>query len=81
MPFDLLDYPIATRPPPVLSLAPPSAWVGHVPFGYAVVQMGRPRTVVELGTQAGDSYCTFCEAVRVLGLAATCVAVDTWAGG
>ena len=80
--FDLLDYPIVAHPPPMLTVGPGSAWVGHIPFAMAVVQMLRPARVVELGTHGGDSYCAFCEAVRHLGLAegTRCTAVDTWAG-
>ncbi|MBD1401318.1 class I SAM-dependent methyltransferase [Pelovirga terrestris] len=57
-----------------------SAWIEHVPFAFALTQMLRPRTFVELGTYAGASYCAFCEAVRQLSLETRCFAVDTWCG-
>jgi len=57
-----------------------SAWYGHVPFAFWLVQALRPRTLVELGTHNGVSYSAFCEAVRGAGLATQCAAVDTWEG-
>ncbi len=80
VPFNLLDYPIVARPPRLLSIAPGSVWVGHIPFAMAMIQMAAPRQFVELGTHAGDSYCAFCEAVLALGLETRCTAVDTWTG-
>jgi hypothetical protein len=57
-----------------------SAWIRHAPFAFALVEMMRPRTIVELGTHAGDSYCIFCQAVDALKLETTCTAIDTWTG-
>jgi hypothetical protein len=56
--------------------------VQHVPFGMTLVDLLRPRTIVELGTYWGDSYCALCQAVAKLNLAGEtrCVAVDTWEG-
>jgi predicted O-methyltransferase YrrM len=57
-----------------------STWTDHLPFGYDLVEALRPGAIVELGTQAGMSYFTFCQSVREHGIAAQCYAVDTWSG-
>ncbi len=56
------------------------SWHEHIPFAFFCIEQLRPRIFVELGTWKGDSYCAFCQAVRMLGLATTCYAVDTWKG-
>jgi hypothetical protein len=70
--------PIATRLP--RRLTPVSAWIEHIPFGMALVDLLRPGILVELGTHAGDSYCAFCQAVEELRAPTRCYAVDTWQG-
>lgn len=57
-----------------------TAWHGHIPFAFFVIQAMKPRLLVELGTHKGDSYCAFCQAVDTLGIEARCFAVDTWKG-
>lgn len=59
---------------------PPSAWTGHLPFAFWVIEEARPRTLVELGSHHGTSYLGFCQAVRHCGLDTRCWAVDTWGG-
>jgi len=78
--FNPCDYPLCWTFPSMLSRCPPSAWIEHIPFAFALVQMIRPRCVVELGVQAGDSFLAFCQAVKTLGLAAKCYGVDHWQG-
>ena len=73
-----LIHPICYLPPSRLDLS--SAWIEHIPFGMFVVDLLRPKILVELGTHSGVSYCAFCQAVKHLGLDTRCYAVDTWAG-
>ena len=75
--FNPLDHPICLSRPQRLAV---SAWIQHVPFGMLLVDLLHPAVLVELGTQYGVSYCAFCQAVRELGLASRCYAVDTWEG-
>jgi hypothetical protein len=58
----------------------PSAWIEHVPFAFWLVDVLRPRTIVELGTHNGVSYSAMCQAVKSLGWATSCFAIDTWKG-
>jgi glycosyltransferase involved in cell wall biosynthesis len=56
------------------------SWHGHVPFAFWCIDMVRPRVLVELGTHKGDSYASFCQAVKELSLPTSCYAIDTWQG-
>ena len=76
--FNPLNHPLLYAEPRWLTRY--SAWHEHIPFAMLLVDLLRPRTIVELGTHAGDSYCAFCQAVETLQLDTRCVAVDTWAG-
>jgi SAM-dependent methyltransferase len=75
--FNPLNHPICLAEP--LRLAP-TGWAGHVPFAMFLVDVLRPRTIVELGTYTGVSYCAFCQAVKALRTDSRCFAVDTWEG-
>ncbi len=55
-------------------------WAGHRWFAYDLIRWGRPELVVELGTQYGPSFFTFCQAVRDEGCVTSLHAVDTWKG-
>lgn len=75
--FNPIEHPVCLSSPVRLA---PSAWTGHVPFAMFIVDLLRPRAVVELGTYYGVSYCAFCQAVKELRVDARCYAVDTWKG-
>lgn len=57
-----------------------SAWLGHAPFAFWLMDVLRPRSVVELGTHYGFSCFVFAEAARRLGLEITVNALDSWVG-
>lgn len=79
--FNPLDYPISLSQPERLPDDPAALnWIEHVPFAMALVDIVRPRVIVELGTHTGVSYCAFCQAVATLGSATRCFAIDTWQG-
>ncbi len=50
------------------------------PWRPILIKLLRPRTFVELGTYAGDSYLAFCRAVKSMGIGTHCSAIDTWQG-
>lgn len=72
-----LDHPICLAYPGRLAS---TAWAAHVPFAMFMVDILRPRTIVELGVYSGVSYCAFCQAVKELNLNTRCFAIDTWQG-
>ncbi len=73
-----LNHPVCLLQPD--RLTPFSAWHEHIPFAMFLVDILRPGMIVELGTQHGDSYCAFCQAVKRLDLDTRCYAIDTWQG-
>ena len=75
--FNPLDHPVCFAFP--LRVAP-SGWLGHVPFAMYLIDIFRPKVVVELGTHSGVSYCSFCQAVKELKMETRCYAIDTWEG-
>ena len=77
-PLNPLDHPICLSAPKRLSAA--SAWNEHVPFAMLLVDLVRPRVLVELGAHSGVSYCAFCQAAAELRLDTQCHAIDTWKG-
>jgi len=76
-PFRLDDHPVAFLRP---RLSFPFAWAGHIPFAYLLIDLLRPRSLVELGTDSGNSYLAFCQAVLRLNIGTRCTAIDSWEG-
>ncbi len=75
------------NPTPVnasLSMVPedvlPSAWVGHLPFAFWLIEEARPDLLVELGTHNGTSFLAFCQAIKERSTRTKAFAVDTWEG-
>jgi len=58
----------------------PPSWLEHIPFAFWIVEAVRPGVLAELGTQSGNSYSAFAQAVQMLGLSTAAYAVDTWQG-
>jgi hypothetical protein len=57
-----------------------SAWLGHIPFAFWIIEAHKPQLLVELGTHYGVSYFAFCQAIERFGLDTSCFAIDTWKG-
>jgi hypothetical protein len=56
------------------------AWTEHIFFAYDLVAALRPRVLVELGTDRGESYFAFCQAAAEQKTGTRCFAVDHWRG-
>ncbi len=56
------------------------AWTDHIFFAYDLVAQLRPRRLVELGTDRGESYFAFCQSVLENKTGTECFAVDHWRG-
>lgn len=57
-----------------------SAWLEHSPFIFWLIDILKPRKIVELGTHNGFSFLSQCQAVKSLNINATVFAIDTWQG-
>ncbi len=57
-----------------------SAWTEHIPFAFWIIEILKPKIVVELGVHNGTSYFAFCQAVKQLNLNAHCYGIDSWQG-
>ena len=56
------------------------AWVGHLHFAYDLVAALRPRQLVELGVDRGESYFAFCQSAQENKTGTRCFGIDTWRG-
>lgn len=75
--FNPTNHPICFARPLRMAL---SFWIQHIPFGMFLIDLLRPKVVVELGASTGVSYCAFCQAVKELKIDAGCYAIDNWQG-
>lgn len=76
-----VEYPVLVSP--LFSLPqkmPPTAWYGHIPFLFVLMEMTRPGRFVELGVHLGSSFIAACTATKSLGSETECLGVDTWEG-
>jgi hypothetical protein len=80
-----LDRPSADYAKPITLLSPerivaPPPWVGHIPFAFWIIDVMRPRRLVELGTHSGNSFCAFLQAAAATAAPGEYFAVDDWRG-
>ena len=73
-----LDTAIVALHPELFDIS--SAWLGHIPFAFWLIQAVKPSRLVELGAHSGASYCAFCQAIDELQLTTVAHAIDTWQG-
>ena len=78
MRFNPIDHIICLNKPTYFSGK--SAWVEHLPFAFWIISVLRPKVFVELGTHYGDSYFSFCQALKDLNVMTSSYAIDTWQG-
>ena len=73
-----LYRPIVFREPD--RVVHPPSWLEHLPFAFWLAEAVRPAVFVELGTQSGNSYAGFAQAIQMLGLTTAAYGVDTVRG-
>ena len=56
------------------------AWTAHLHFAYDLVALLRPKVLVELGVDRGESYFAFCQSAAEHKTGTRCFAIDTWRG-
>ena len=79
MPFSAAFEAIDLFNPSELGGAP--FWRGHLPFAGFLIALMKPRTVVELGVQNGDSLFAFSRAMRKFGPHdGSVIGIDAWEG-
>lgn len=75
-PINPLEHPILfSVPKRLLAFSPAHE---KIPLAMLLVDLLRPRTIVELGTYYGETYCAFCQAAQELGLTARAFGFGTW---
>ena len=56
------------------------AWSGHLCFSKILIAEFKPKLFVELGTHWGNSFFSFCSAVKLFNTDTKCFAIDSWKG-
>ena len=56
------------------------AWTSHLHFACDLVAEMKPRVLVELGVDRGESYFAFCQAAAENKTGTRCFGIDTWQG-
>jgi len=56
------------------------AWTPHLHFAYDLVATLKPRLLVELGVDRGESYFAFCQSAAENETGTKCFGIDTWCG-
>jgi Methyltransferase domain len=56
------------------------AWTPHLHFAYDLVAVLKPRRLVELGVDRGESYFAFCQSALENETGTRCFGIDTWRG-
>ena len=56
------------------------AWTEHIYLAYDLVAALKPKLLVELGTDRGESYFAFCQSALENKTGTRCVAIDHWRG-
>ena len=57
-----------------------SAWIEHIPFAFWIVEVLKPKILLELGVHTATSYFSFCQAIKRLNIDTVCYGIDTWKG-
>lgn len=58
----------------------PTAWIGHIPFAYYIIEKTKPKIIIELGVHTGNSFFAFADAIKALDLPCTLIGIDTFRG-
>jgi len=53
-----------------LRIVEPISWIKHIPFAFFIIELLKPKIVVELGVHTGNSFSAFCQAVKNLNIKA-----------
>ncbi|MEP6955332.1 MAG: class I SAM-dependent methyltransferase [Chthoniobacterales bacterium] len=73
----VLSLPSRRFQPEVFGLG---AWTDNLAFACDLIATLQPQLLVELGTDRGESFFGFCQAVAAHSTGTRCFAVDTWRG-